>query len=111
MASVIYLPALVAPFENAPIHFSHPPSKIDDCFTKRTESVAHIVDMPISTRLSKLQDNLLAGILDTGIVGSYSVMHDYAMYTLGIDNPETTRLAYMYVCSDDLPHVGLDSFV
>ena len=77
-----------------------PENFVDKYFTSDKEDVAtfsaQVAFWDDAAKISKLQEYLLGAVRDISVVGKYSNFHGAATYTLGYDNPETIRLAYMY---------------
>jgi len=96
---VFYDPDIVRHFRNADIKYSFEPKGLADNFARNTETVSDVLQRirsaPHIIQLRELQKFLLGAIRDTSIVGKYSSFHDYAIYVLGYDHPDTIRLNYM----------------
>jgi hypothetical protein len=56
-----------------------------------------IDSLPVAHQIHELQEVLLGGHYEPGLVGMYSKMHIYSMYMRGYTDPETVRLGYMLV--------------
>ncbi|KAF9008990.1 RNA dependent RNA polymerase-domain-containing protein [Cyathus striatus] len=103
--TIIWQPELVKPFENAPLHFSEPPEDIGKTFQKKMKST---LSMSKERLIRALQRYLLGGIVrDTTVVGKYSTFHEHATYTLGYQDAETKRLAYMFCMILDGSKTGM----
>lgn len=48
-------------------------------------------------RIQAMQNYLLGALGDTTMVGTYSTMHDNAVYELGYGHPRTVKLAAKFV--------------
>ncbi|KAG7091934.1 hypothetical protein E1B28_008326 [Marasmius oreades] len=99
--TVIWNPALVAPFTNSPDKFSVEPPHIKQCFNEETEtvkqfSIRHYQLSHDSERIKSLQGYLLGGLQDRFLVGLYSMRHDKWTYTHGLHHELTIREAYMF---------------
>lgn len=90
-------------FINADDKYSVEPQGITLGFEREgeqgTEFLQRCQDMPPAMRIQEFQYYLLGGLRDTSVVGKYSNMHDYAIYSYGYSNPRTVKLAYKYVYS------------
>ncbi|KAG6336122.1 hypothetical protein ID866_2960 [Astraeus odoratus] len=109
-AIAIWQPAIVTPFKNAPLHYSHPPKDLMDNFKKDESMVSHLLEIqgcPSPSLESKMQVFLLGGLQDSSLVGRYSNFHDISIYTLGYNHPETIRLAHMFCHVLDSTKSGL----
>ncbi|KIY74034.1 hypothetical protein CYLTODRAFT_484791 [Cylindrobasidium torrendii FP15055 ss-10] len=98
-ALMIWEKTIVEPFVNADLRFADPPEGIEDNFEVKNELVSEFLERAPEgspQHLKELQGTLLNGITNTGTVGLYSTFHSVACYTLGYDNEETKRLAYMF---------------
>lgn len=95
----IWQPELVAPFKNASLEHSVPPSNIKSYFARENEEVQAFqnktANISVNNKIRQFQHYLLGAVRDTSIVGKYSTFHEIAIYTLGYAHPETIRLAYM----------------
>ena len=94
---VTWEPALVEPFCNHEF-VPEPDGLKERYFDRKVESV-----QDFGHRVSNLPDRanellqVLLGGLGNPMVGKYSNFHDNAVYSKGYMDPETVRLAYMYV--------------
>ncbi|BEI84969.1 hypothetical protein CcaverHIS002_0503700 [Cutaneotrichosporon cavernicola] len=101
IATVIWDPDIVRPFNNAPDHLAaEPPGFEEDNFAKAVvtagEFIKALKGKDDATIAANLQHFLLGHILDEQLTGQYSEMHAYAVYTRGVDHPDTLRLARMF---------------
>ncbi|KAF8913977.1 RNA dependent RNA polymerase-domain-containing protein [Gymnopilus junonius] len=105
-------PEIVQSFQNAPDHFSEPPSDINLNFARENLGVAEYITQTESVsnteeKIRGLQKYLLGAICNTTVVGKYSNFHEIAIYTLGYRHPETIRLAYMFCMTLDGVKTGM----
>lgn len=97
---VIWQPEIVDKFENADQSYADPPTDLEKAFQKDDGTVEDILrrtsltEQPRMVEL-ELQKFLLPMHRDQSKPGSYSRMHDYAVYVRGYFDDETKRLAYM----------------
>lgn len=111
--TVIWDPTLVAPFRNAPDEIAATPESFErDNFIKEVISAQEVLESlgpaDEQTRAINLQHFLLGAILDSPLPGlcKYtsrarlmpdSTLHDTAVYERGCGDPQTMRLARMWV--------------
>jgi hypothetical protein len=96
----IWQPDIVEQFVNADAKYMDPPTCLWDNFVTKNETVEEFLQRapptsPIDHQVQELQTILMAPLCDLHIVGTYSTMHDNAIYTLGYSHPTTTLLAWM----------------
>ncbi|KAI5119272.1 hypothetical protein M0805_008053 [Coniferiporia weirii] len=108
----IWQPELVNQFTNADPYYASQPPGLKNCFVQNTETVKDLlVRVPPSIdpdmHLYELQTFLLGSLKNQSIVGSYSVMHDNAVYEYGYFHQKTKRLAYMFCACLDGSKTGL----
>lgn len=100
-AIVIWTPDIVKPFKNADVKYSIEPEGLDRCFSRENEKVDAFLERTAShspeEKVSAMQQYLLGGLSDPSTKGTYSIMHDNAIYSLGYKHPRTIRLAYKWV--------------
>ena len=93
-------------FQNADEKYSLEPAGLDICFTRDAESGAAFLQRVRSwdpnMRIQAMQIYLLGALGDPSIVGTYSTMHDNAVYHLGYGSPLTVKLAAKYVVSQNI---------
>ena len=100
--TVVWQPEIVQAFTNADRSFANPPEGIEDSFIQNTETIGELLLRVPSTELTdkllyELQTFLLAGIRNQSVVGTYSIMHDNAVYETGYFSEQAKRLAHMLV--------------
>lgn len=102
-AMIIWQEALVSEFNNAPDCYADEPPEISDCFEREIEQVSSFLERTRSLsyveQIHEMQHYLLGAIRIRSVVGQYSNCHEVATYSRGYDDPETRRLAFMYVRS------------
>jgi RNA-dependent RNA polymerase len=96
----IWEPSIVEEFSNANAKYMEPPINLNDYFRVKNETVGDFLQRvppttPISNQIQELQGVLMATLHDLFVVGTYSSMHDNAIYSLGYSHPTTTLLAWM----------------
>ena len=96
----IWEPAIVKHFQNADPKYADPPENLSDHFDVKNETVKQFLERVPSTssvnhQVQELQQVFMAPLRDLFVVGTYSTMHDNAIYALGYTNPVTTLLAWM----------------
>ena len=96
----IWQPNIVEPFENAHAQYMEPPATLYNHFQIKNETVKDYLErVPqtslISHQIQEMQTVLMAPLSDQHLVGTYSNMHDNAMYALGYSHPTTILLAWM----------------
>jgi len=62
--------------------------------------------LPVTERQAEMQSLLLSGLSDPPF-GIYSMIHEYAAYYSGYDDPETLRVAFMFTTVLDSRKTGL----
>ncbi|KAI9508083.1 RNA dependent RNA polymerase-domain-containing protein [Russula earlei] len=97
----IWQPSIVEMFSNADPKHMEPPSDLEDHFDIKNETVKEFLERvpqtsPTSHQIQELQMVLMAPLSDLYVVGTYSTMHDNAIYTLGYTHPTTTLLAWIF---------------
>lgn len=104
-ALVIWATGIVTNFQNADEKYSREPPGLDVCFTRDKESgtafLQRVRTWEPNMRIQAMQIYLLGALGDPSIVGTYSTMHDNAVYELGYGNPRTVKLAAKYVLSQN----------
>ncbi|KAJ3882906.1 RNA dependent RNA polymerase-domain-containing protein [Lentinula edodes] len=113
-ALCIYQPEIVDSFSNANPNYGDPRDDIKaNCFSEHTETVAELLaGVPASSensmkRLHALQEYLIGGIRTASLVGQASNMHDFLIYTHGLRDEETIRLAHIFCHTLDGLKTGL----
>ncbi|KAJ4498650.1 RNA dependent RNA polymerase-domain-containing protein [Lentinula lateritia] len=113
-ALCIYQPEIVNSFSNANPNYGDPRDDIKaNCFSEHTETVAELLaGVPASSdnsmkRLHALQEYLIGGIRTASLVGQASNMHDFLIYTHGLKDEETIRLAHIFCHTLDGLKTGL----
>lgn len=107
--TVIWAEAFVKSFNNAPERYSKSPPCLDTLFTIDAQTVGQFCDeadkagLPLESYTEKLQEYLLASLVDPSYVGVYSRMHENAIYEHGYGNSKTVKLAYQSVSISWLP--------
>ena len=96
----IWQPSIVEDFSNANAKYMEPPFNLDNCFHVKNETVGDFLKRvpptsPTSSQIQELQGILMAPLKDLYLVGTYSSMHDNAIYSLGYSHPTTILLAWM----------------
>jgi RNA-dependent RNA polymerase len=96
----IWQPNIVEPFKNAHAQYMKPPENLYKQFHIKNETVKEYLQRvpqtsPISHQIQQLQTVLMAPLSEKYVVGTYSNMHDNAMYALGYSHPTTILLAWM----------------
>jgi RNA-dependent RNA polymerase len=96
----IWEPSIVEHFQNADPKYADPPSNISELFDVKNETVKEFLERvppksSTSYQVQELQQVFMAPLRDLFVVGTYSTMHDNAIYSLGYTHPETTLLAWM----------------
>lgn len=96
----IWEPSIVEHFQNADPKYAEPPENLSELFDVKNETVKEFLGRvpptsSISYQVQELQQVFMAPLRDLFVVGTYSTMHDNAIYALGYTNPETTLLAWM----------------
>ncbi|KAI0249735.1 RNA dependent RNA polymerase-domain-containing protein [Lactifluus subvellereus] len=97
----IWQPGIVEGFSNANAKYMEPPANLGDCFHVKNETVRDFLQRvpptsPTSGQIGELQGILMAPLKDLYVVGTYSSMHDNAIYSLGYSHPTTILLAWIY---------------
>ena len=77
-----------------------PPNDLQDHFHIKNESVKEFLCRvpPTSSKsfqIKELQKAMMAPLSDLFVVGTYSTVHDNAIYSLGYAHPTTILLAWM----------------
>jgi hypothetical protein len=96
----IWQPNLVEPFKNAHAQYMDPPTGLYDHFHMKNETVQDYLQRvpqtsPVSHQIQEMQTVLMAPLSGQYVVGTYSTMHDNAIYALGYSHPTTLLLAWM----------------
>lgn len=96
----IWEPSIVKHFQNADPKYAEPPENLSDLFDVKNETVKQFLERvpPSSTtscQVQELQQVFMAPFRDLFVVGTYSALHDNAIYTLGYKHQDTTLLAWM----------------
>lgn len=99
---VIWQPEIVSRFKNPDDSYATPPPGLEDSFIKNTETVQQFMqrvpqEIDPERHQLELQKFLLGALRDQSVFGTYSSMHDNAVYKYGYFHKEAKRLAYMYV--------------
>jgi RNA-dependent RNA polymerase len=100
MVICIWQPNIVEQFSNADPKHMEPPASLQDHFYIKNESVQEYLERvpltsPKDMQIKELQRVLMTSLSDVHAVGTYSTMHENAMYSLGYSHPTTTLLAWM----------------
>ena len=96
----IWQPSIVEQFSNADPKYMDPPTNLWDNFAIKNETVEEFLQRvpptsPIDHQIKELQTVMMGGLSDLHVVGTYSTMHDNAIYSLGYSHPTTILLAWM----------------
>ena len=96
----IWEPGIVEHFQNADPKYAEPPTNLPELFHVKNETVKEFLERvpPTGTtsyQVQELQQVFMAPLRDLFVVGTYSSMHDNAIYALGYTHPVTTLLAWM----------------
>jgi RNA-dependent RNA polymerase len=96
----IWEPSIVEHFQNADSKYAEPPENLAELFHVKNETVKEFLERvpPTSTtsyQVQELQQVFMAPLRDLFVVGTYSMLHDNAIYSLGYTHPMTTLLAWM----------------
>ncbi|SRR6266404_1833082 len=96
----IWEPSIVEHFRNADRKHADPPENLSELFDVKNETVKDFLErVPPTTgatyQIQELQHVFMAPLRDLFVVGTYSTMHDNAIYALGYTHPMTTQLAWM----------------
>jgi RNA-dependent RNA polymerase len=96
----IWQPSIVGEFSNADPKHMEPPASLQDHFHIKNESVNEFLQRvpptcPIESQIQEIQGVMMNPLSDVHVVGTYSTMHENAIYGLGYDDPTTTLLAWM----------------
>jgi len=96
----IWQPSIVEQFSNADPKYMDPPTRLWDNFAIKNETVEEFLQRvpptsPIDHQIKELQTVMMGGLSDLHVVGTYSTMHDNAIYSLGYSHPTTILLAWM----------------
>lgn len=92
------------------MRFLEPPFKKEDVFDLDTETVAQFTQaLPQNgqTRQDAIQKRLVQPVTDQEFHRYYSDYHTRASYVLGLEHPETIRLAHITALGLDAPKLGL----
>lgn len=97
----IWEPSVVEHFQNADPKYAEPPANLSELFDVKNETVNEFLERvpPTSTKshqVQELQQVFMAPLRDLFVVGTYSSMHDNAIYALGYTHPMTTLLAWIF---------------
>lgn len=100
IVTCIWQPSIVEPFSNADTKHMKVPANLQDHFYIKNETVEKFLQRvppshPTMTQIQELQTVLMTPLSNVYAVGSYSTMHDNAIYSLGYSHPSTTLLAWM----------------
>ncbi|KAH9077904.1 hypothetical protein EDB83DRAFT_2514608 [Lactarius deliciosus] len=81
--------------------YAEPPANLSELFDVKNETVNEFLERvpPTSTQshqVQELQQVFMAPLRDLFVVGTYSSMHDNAIYALGYTDPMTTLLAWIF---------------
>lgn len=96
----IWQPSIVKQFSNADARFMVPPPHLQDQFHIKNETVKEFLERvpttsPVNHQIQELQLALMSPLSDLSAIGTYSNMHDNAVYSLGYTHPTTILLAWM----------------
>jgi RNA-dependent RNA polymerase len=96
----IWQPSIVEQFTNADAKYMDPPTCLWDNFVIKNETVEEFLQRvpptsPSHHQTKEIQTVIMAQLCDLHVVGTYSTMHDNAIYSLGYSHPTTTLLAWM----------------
>lgn len=97
----IWEPSIVEHFQNADPKYAEPPANISELFHVKNETVNEFLERvpptsSISYQVQELQQVFMAPLRDLFVVGTYSTMHDNAIYALGYTHSMTTLLAWIF---------------
>ncbi|KAF8273707.1 RNA dependent RNA polymerase-domain-containing protein [Lactarius quietus] len=97
----IWEPSIVEHFQNADPKYAEPPENLPELFDVKNETVKEFLERvpptsAISYQVQELQHVFMAPLRDMFVVGTYSTMHDNAIYALGYTHPMTTLLAWIF---------------
>ncbi|KAF5390517.1 hypothetical protein D9757_002717 [Collybiopsis confluens] len=113
-ATALYDPGIVGTFINADLKLGEPRDDIKtEFFEQRTETVSNVLKSTPPTSentfalIHALQSYLLGGIKSASLVGKASNMHDFLLYTRGLRDPETIRMAHIFSYTLDGMKTGL----
>lgn len=100
MVICIWQPSIVEQFNNADPKHMEPPMNLQDHFQIKNETVKEFLQRvpltsTVDTQIQELQTVLMTPLSDLHAVGTYSTMHENAMYSLGYSHPTTILLAWM----------------
>ncbi|KAA1476614.1 hypothetical protein DENSPDRAFT_827653 [Dentipellis sp. KUC8613] len=108
---VIWEPEIVAAFTNADLKLSEMPPDFMDSFKRENKSVESVLQDVSSkstdARVHEFQSYLMGPMRDSPVVGTYSGLHDNAMYAFGYNDPRTVRLAHMFCATLDGSKTGM----
>ena len=100
-ALAIWQRAIVESFRDADLAYSNPPESIkawfDDDPLRMDEFLMDMEGSSESEMVLALQKVLLGAMRDTSLVGKYSMLHESAVYSLGLDHNRTMELGWWYV--------------
>ncbi|KAI0293977.1 RNA dependent RNA polymerase-domain-containing protein [Russula brevipes] len=96
----IWQPSIVEQFSNADPKYMDTPIDLQDHFRVKNETVTEFLERPPTSsggkQIQELQTVLMAPLNDLYVVGTYSTMHDNAIYSLGYSHPTTILLAWIF---------------
>ncbi|KAH9962190.1 RNA dependent RNA polymerase-domain-containing protein, partial [Russula dissimulans] len=97
----IWQPSIVGQFSNADAKYMEPPNNLQGHFHVENETVKEFLHRvpptsPKSHQIQELQKVMMAPLFDLYVVGTYSSMHDNAIYSLGYAHPTTILLAWIF---------------
>ncbi|TFY59667.1 hypothetical protein EVG20_g7698 [Dentipellis fragilis] len=108
---VIWDPDIVSTFTNADLKLSELPPDFMESFKRENKSVESVLQdisgMSIAECVREFQSYLMGSMRDSPVVGTYSGLHDNAMYAHGYNDPRTVRLAHMFCTTLDGSKTGL----
>ncbi|KZT52834.1 hypothetical protein CALCODRAFT_486840 [Calocera cornea HHB12733] len=111
LATVIWEPRLVEPFNNADPRFADQPAEFSKFLKYDDTTVAKLLEA-IDGRTARekrieIQKYLLQDLHDDFQMQGYSTRHDVALYLLGGKHPKTIELAHKYAVSLDSSKTGV----
>ncbi|WWC68587.1 uncharacterized protein I206_102517 [Kwoniella pini CBS 10737] len=110
--TIMWAKELVEPFNNSPDDLASTPKgfeeqNFDKSVVKGTEFLDRIKGLNEAERVREMQGWLLDAVLGDQLTGTYSDLHGNAIYTKGLDDPETLRLGRMFCNVLDARKSGL----
>ncbi|KAI0305318.1 RNA dependent RNA polymerase-domain-containing protein [Multifurca ochricompacta] len=97
IVNCIWQPSIVEQFSNADPMHAEPPASLH----------THFQTSPTSHQVQELQRVLMSPFRDLYVVGTYSALHDNAIYSLGYKHPTTILLAWIFCTVLDGAKTGM----